>query len=31
MFSGVDKAKADSLKQIVGQFPIKGQVIASPL
>jgi hypothetical protein len=31
IFSSVDKAKADSLKQIVGQFPIKGQVIASPL
>ena len=30
MFSSVDMTKVDSLEQIIGQFPIQGQVIRSP-
>jgi hypothetical protein len=30
MFLHVDKAKANSLEQIVGQFPMQGQVLKSP-
>lgn len=30
MFSGIAKTKANSLEQIVEQFPIQGQVIKSP-
>jgi hypothetical protein len=30
IFSDVDKSKANSLEEIIGQFPIKGKIIRSP-